>query len=116
MYSDFVRISPNGPPFVDQPSILETRDVFSAAVPIGRNRAVVVQRREHGGRKWVRLWTWNRHRRKNVWYPTRRIYLAPIIHAGLLADAIRNAAAEQDSFKPDWLVTWERENKEGTLK
>lgn len=105
-----MRITAETSRVIDAPSILETCDVFSSAVPLGRNRAVVVQRREHGGRKWVRLWTWNRHRKLNKWYPTRRIYLVPVEHAGLLAEAIRNAGEQRDSYEPAWLANWRREN------
>ena len=89
-------------------SILRTHDQFIAAVPWGRWRSVLVYLRQHGGRKWVRLRTWNRHRKKLVWYPTKRYFVIPIENADSLANAIRAAVRCNPSPKPDWLVRRER--------
>ncbi len=89
-------------------SILQTHDRFIAAVPWGRWRSVLVYRRRHGGRTWIRLRTWNRHRKKLVWYPTKRYFVIPIEDADSLANAIRAAVRCNPSPKPDWLVRRER--------
>ncbi len=89
-------------------SILQTHDQFIAAVPWGRWRSVLVYLRQHGGRRWVRLRTWNRHRKKLVWYPTKRYFVIPIEDADSLANAIRAAVRCNPSPKPDWVVRRER--------
>ena len=95
------------------PSILETRDTFIAAVPWGTARQVLVYRREHGGRTYIRLRTWNRHRKLNIWYPTKRYFVIPEADADDLIDAIGNAAWDEPGEKPDWLV--EREQVEESV-
>ena len=87
--------------------ILETTDEFMAAVPWGDRRVVLVYRRQHGGRTYVRLRTWNRHRTRDVWYPTERFFVIPIGNAGALADALTAAASGTAEPKPDWLVARE---------
>lgn len=89
-------------------SILQTHDQFITAVPWGKWRAVLVYLRQHGGRKWVRLRTWNKHRKKLVWYPSKRFFVIPIEDADSLANAIKAAARNNPSPKPDWLVRRER--------
>ena len=91
-----------------RPSILQTVDEFVASVPWGRWRAVLVYRRRHGGRQWVRLRTWNKHRHKHVWYPSKRFFVIPLADAEILADAIRSAATGESTGKPDWLIERER--------
>lgn len=88
----------------EEKSILETVDEFVACVPWGNWRAVTVYRRQHGGREWVRLRTWNKHRHKHVWYPSKRFFVIPMDDAENLADAIRSAATGGSSDKPDWLI------------
>ena len=89
-------------------SILDTVDKFIAAVPWGKWRAVLLYLRQHGGREWVRLRTWDKHRKKLVWYPTKRYFVIPIEDAEALANAIKAAARDNPSPKPDWLVRRER--------
>ena len=91
-----------------KPSILQTEDEFVSAVPWGKWRAVLVYRRRHGGREWVRLRTWNKHRHKHVWYPSKRFFVIPIADAENLADAIRSAAPGGSVEKPDWLIRREQ--------
>ena len=90
-------------------TVLSTVDAFITSLPWGRGnwRNVLVHRREHGGRAYIRLHTWNRHRTKLVWYPTRRSFVIPIENAKALADALRKAAAGWPDEKPDWLVARE---------
>ena len=52
---------------------------------------MLVYRRQHGGREWVRLRTWNKHRHKHVWYPTKRFFTIPIDCARELGGAIAEA-------------------------
>jgi len=89
-------------------NILETVDEFVACVPWGNWRAVMVYRRQHGGREWVRLRTWNKHRKKQVWYPSKRFFVIPMADAENPADAIRSAATGGSTDKPDWLVQREQ--------
>ncbi len=92
-------------------SILKTVDEFMAAVPWDEWRTVLVNRRQHGGRTYVRLRTWNNHRRLHVWYPSKRSFIIPIGNAKWLSDAIRDAAAGQASPKPEWLTSCEIEEE-----
>ena len=85
-------------------------DAFVAAVTWGESRTVLVHRRVHGHREYVRLRTWNRHRTKRLWYPSRRFFIVPIERANDLAVAILNAVVGTEEEKPDWLV--EREDAE----
>ena len=86
------------------PSVLDTVDEFVRIVPWGRRRVVFVFRRHHAGRTFIRLRTWNRHRAKRVWYPTKRSFVIPIDHADALARAIQAAARGETGRKPGWLV------------
>ena len=94
-------------------SILKTEDTFIAAVPWGDWRRVLVFRREHGGRTYVRVRTWNRHRTKRVWYPTNRFYVIPVEEAEALAEAIKAAAQNAPlAKKPKWYAARELADRE----
>ena len=71
-------------------SILDTLKTFIKAVPFGRGRwrSVIVELTQHGGREYIHLRTFNRHRSKLVWYPTRRFFTIPIENAPALAEAL----------------------------
>lgn len=84
--------------------VLTTEDEFVACVPWGQWRAVTVYRRRHGGRTWVRFRTWNKHRKKLVWYPTKRYFVVPIEHAVDLAGALCAAAGGLSQATPEWLT------------
>ena len=95
------------------PSFLESQktvDDFVTAVPWDDYRSVLVHRRRHAGREWLRFRTWNCHRAELQWYPTRRFYVTPIANAHALGDALRAAAGGESFAKPPWLV--EREEAE----
>ena len=92
---------------IPKPNILHTVDEFIAMVPWDDWRAVLIYRRQHGGRTYVRLRTWNQHRKKLVWYPTKRSFVIPIKNAKSLADALNAAARGDPSPKPDWLIARE---------
>ncbi len=47
-------------------SILATIDEFVWEVPWGSRRSVLVFRRQHGGRTYLRFRTWNCHQERNV--------------------------------------------------
>ena len=87
-----------------QANVLETVDEFVRCVPWGEHRGVLIYRRQHGGRSYVRLRTWNQHRTKLVWYPTKRSFVIPIDHAEALARALQAAARGETGRKPGWLV------------
>ena len=91
-----------------------TTDRFMAAVPWGTSRMVLVHRRIHGHREYVRLRTWNRHTTKKVWYPSRRFFIIPIQNASALGEAILRAVDGLAEEKPDWFV--EREKVEAAEK
>ena len=93
-------------------TIFQTDDVFVACIQWSDNRAVLVHRREHGGRTYVRFRTWNRHKTKNVWYPSRRSFIIPIANAEPLANALKAGADGVEGAKPDWFLAWEREEQE----
>lgn len=94
-------------------SILATTDKFIAAVPWGDWRVVLVFRREHGGRTYVRVRTWNLHRTKSVWYPTKRFYVIPIEEVDALAAALRAAARDEPlAEKPRWYAAREKADQE----
>ena len=93
-------------------SVLDTIDEFVAAIPWGENRAVLVYRRRHGGRTFVRVRIWNQHRDRKVWYPTKRAFVIPIQNVEDLAEAIRSAAGGKVGGKPDWLERREQAEQE----
>ena len=85
-------------------------DTFMGAVPWTKNRMVIVYLREHAGRKYVKLRTFNRHRVKGMWYPTRRFYMVPIASARRLGETIMAAAAgEQRGPVPAWYFDFEKQ-------
>lgn len=91
-------------------SIFDTIDTFVSAVPWTQNRMVLVFLREHGGRMFVRLRTFNRHRTKGCWYPSRRYFVIPQECANDLAVAIQAAA---DGLlvepPPDWYHDFQKQ-------
>ena len=93
-------------------TIFETVDTFIEWVPWGVNRAVLVHRREHGGKSYVRFRAWNRHQVKKVWYPTRRGFIVPLDQADELAFALALGASGEPQPKPEWFLEWEREEAE----
>jgi hypothetical protein len=95
-----------------KPSILKTVDQFITEVPWSSASAVLVHRRLHGGRVYVYIRKWNRHRTKGVWYPTKRGFVIPLDDAEDLAYGIQAAARGHATEKPDWLLDWEEEEAE----
>ncbi len=95
---------------VEKQSILETVDEFIAAVPWTKNRMVLIYLRHHGGRSYVRLRTFNRHKTKGCWYPSQRFFVVPQECAKDLAKAI-DAAARGERFgpEPDWYRGFEEQ-------
>lgn len=91
---------------------LATFDEFVDAVPWGESRTVLVYRRKHSWREYVRLRTWDRHREKGCWYPSRRFFTIPLERAEDLAWAIISACAGDQFEKPDWLVAREQNEDE----
>ncbi len=91
-------------------SIFETVDTFLSAVPWTRNRMALVFLREHGGRRYVRLRTFNRHRVKGCWYPAPRFYMVPIEHAEELGSAIIAAGRGRlPGPMPEWYSDFEKQ-------
>ncbi len=91
-------------------SVLDTTDELVAAVPWGRWRSVLVYRRQHAGRTWIRLRTFNKHRIKEYWYPSRRYFVVPLDCALNLAEAITAAASgKRLGPEPDWYRNFEKQ-------
>ena len=63
-----------------------------------------VEVQEHGGRQFVHLQTWNRHRKLLKWYPGKRFFTIPQQNVAMLADALQLAAEGVQRPKPEWLV------------
>ncbi len=90
-------------------SICDTVDRFIAAVPVNEYRVVLVYRRQHGGREFVRWRYWHRHRTLGCWYPDKyRSFVIPLELANGLAQALLQAEAGRSSPMPDWLAQVER--------
>ena len=93
-------------------SIFDTVDEFIGAVPWTRRRMVLVFLRHHGARTFVRLRTFNRHRKKGCWYPSPRYFVVPLECARSLARAIESAAAGKPfGEEPDWYRDFEKQYK-----
>ena len=91
-------------------SIFETVDTLLSAVPWTKNRMVLVFLREHGGRRYVRLRTFNRHRVKGCWYPAPRYFMVPIDRAEELGKAIIAAGRGQSHGPaPEWYADFEKQ-------
>ena len=89
---------------------LATVDEFVDAVPWGASRTVLVYRRKHGWREYVRLRTWNCHQEKGCWYPSRRFFVVPLDSAAGLAEAIAaGASGKQLGPEPEWYADFERQ-------
>ena len=67
-------------------------DEFIAAVPWDEHRTILMFIHEFRYYELVRWRTWNLHRVKNVWYPTKRFFMLPLDKAAALAGAIREAS------------------------
>lgn len=93
-------------------SICDTVDEFITCIPWGEWRIVLVHRREHGGRVYVRFRTWNKHRREGYWYPSKRSFVIPVQHANALASALPAAVMRKKTAKPDWLIAREQAEDE----
>ena len=95
------------------PAMLETVDTFLGCVPWTKNRVVIVYLREHGRRRFIRLRTFNRHREKGCWYPTKRVFIVPIDRAPALGKAII-AASKGRTFgdMPEWFPAFEEQYQE----
>ena len=98
------------PPTEQEPSIFDTVDEFIGAVPWTRRRMVLVYLRHHGARTFVRLRTFNRHKKLGCWYPSPRYFVVPQECARDLARTIEAAAAgNQSGAEPDWYRDFEKQ-------
>ena len=91
-------------------------DVFIAMLPMTASRCVLVHRRHHAGKDFVRWRVWNFHQTKRVWYPTKRGFIVPVADAAALADAIVAGATGVEGEKPGWLIEREREEEADLLQ
>jgi len=82
-----------------------TVDTFIGEVPLDAHRSILVYRRQHAGRTYVRWRVFHRHHKGNNWYPDKwRSFVIPIGSGTALASAII-AAQRGDTVtaKPEWL-------------
>ena len=101
-------------PTIREPSIFDTVDEFIGAVPWTRRRMVLVYLRHHGARTYVRLRTFNRHKKLGCWYPSPRYFVVPQECARDLARAIEAAASgERFGPEPDWYRDFEKQYAAG---
>ena len=94
--------------------ILKTTDKFIACVEWDHpNRALIVHRRSHGGREFVRVRIWNRHLKSRFWYPSRKAFVVPVSQVKSLIEALRAAAAGKTrGGKPTWFAAREALDEE----
>ena len=96
-----------------KPAFLKTLDTFLAAVPWTKHRTIIIYLREHGGRRYVRLRTFNKHRTKGMWYPAPRFYMVPIDRAEDLGRAIIEASQGRPfGPQPEWWADYQAEYRE----
>jgi len=83
-----------------------TVDTFIAEVSLDPHRSILVYRRQHAGRTFIRWRVFHRHRRWGTWYPDkRRSFVIPVGSGDAMARAI--AAAQLGvtfTAKPEWLA------------
>ncbi len=97
----------------EKPNILDTVDTFMGCVPQGSDRAVLIYRRQHAGREYVRFRVWHRHKKLGKFYPDkRRKFVVSLEHALDLGQAIIQAASGKSHEKPSWLIQYERNELE----
>lgn len=97
-----------------EPSIFDTVDEFIGAVPWTSRRMVLVYLRHHGARTFVRLRTFNRHKKLGCWYPSPRYFVVPQECARNLAEVIEAAASGQRfGPEPDWYRDFEKQYNAG---
>ncbi len=99
------------PERMTMPSILDTIDRLVDVVPWDDRHAVLVHRREHGGRAYVRLQSCSKYRRPKRRSRPGRFFVIPLKNAKPLADAIYAAVEGRASPKPPWLEAREEEEK-----
>lgn len=84
-----------------------TDDTFVDTIPLSEHRAIVVTRRALARGTYASFRTWNRHREKFCWYPTKRGFVLPIQSAEPLATALLIASQGAIGQKPEWLLAFE---------
>ena len=84
-----------------------TQDEFITAIPWGGWVCVLVHRRRHNGKNYIRFRRWNKHRTKGCWYPTTRFFVIPEWIGGEFIEALEMVDAGAVSKKPEWLLAWE---------
>ena len=92
-----------------KPRVTQTADTFVTDIAWGKGRwrRLLVWRREHAGRTYLRIHAWNLHNSLHKWYPTKRSYSIPIENAADLAHALLQAATGHKGEKPEWLQSRE---------
>lgn len=91
----------------DHRTIFGTYNDFVREVPLDDWRSILVHRREHGHREFIRIRTWNQHRLWGAWYPTKRTFVIPIDEAMALADAIYAGVVGEFSEEPEWVSKYQ---------
>ena len=95
-----------------KPEVLKTVDTFLAAIPWTKRRAIIISLREHDGRHYVRLRSFNRHRRMGCWHPSPRFFMVPLDCAEALGKAIISASrGEPFGTEPEWWEEFEEHTR-----
>ncbi len=79
-------------------------------MPWTHTRTVIVYRREHTDREYIRPRTFNRHQVKGCWYTAARFYMVPIEHAEEVGSAIIAAGHRRSpGSMPEWYAHFEKQ-------
>lgn len=84
---------------------LQSVDEYVGAVEVRKNVRVVVYRRRHKGKEYVRLRPFLRHPDYGDWYPDRhRQFVVPLASAADLGRVLIEAGEGKAGEVPDWLT------------
>jgi len=99
-------VTPIPPVISPQTNPTLTVDLFIGEVPLDSHRSILVFRRQHAGRTFIRWRVFHRHRKGGNWYPdTRRAFVIPLDAGDALASAIAAARrGDTCTAKPEWLA------------
>ena len=93
--------------------MVEKVDTFLGFVSLTDSRTVIVYLNEHGGRRYVKLSTFAKNRKKGYWYLTKSFFIVPIECAAEIGKAIM-AASKGRPFgdPPAWWADFEKQYRE----
>ena len=85
----------------------EYKDDLMGFVEWTPNRQVLVFRRTHSDRTFVRTRVFNRHRERGFWYPSPRSFHVNQTCAAALGETIISAAQDEYRDPPEWWDAFE---------